>query len=352
MTFEHVGEDERERYPTGVKVTYEAYDQNEALEVVDDPKKESITGLIPQLTLSPPLPSEDEAPLCILKAIPGAGRTIEVDPFIAGSRQFAEACCDKMERTYLDKKPEVAAEWRKWKDEVIPQSDNATDYIAEHPLYIPFLERLFSGAVMSDYEVNPRTKAPSRIKNGKILPDMRVVTATSSVVHSGDKKKKKSSRLVIETADGENVADQGIPARAHIKPPPRKPRAKKAVTKKSASKKKVDAKKKTAATPKKRGPKKTATVLEESEEEVEDESSSSEEEPDEDFVNTDGPQQDGTDIMIDKFDIGDRVKNSLGLRGVVVVECNRERGTYSVEYTDGQKDQKLQARHLTRLPQG
>ena len=69
-------------------------------------------------------------------------------------------------------------------------------------------------------------------------------------------------------------------------------------------------------------------MLEESEEEVKDESSSSEEEPDEDFVYTDGPQQYGTDIIIDKFDIGDRVKNSLGIRGVVV-ECNRERGTYT-----------------------
>ena len=75
------------------------------------------------------------------------------------------------------------------------------------------------------------------------------------MVHSGDKKKK-SSRLVIETADGENVADQVIPARDHIKSLPRKPRAKKAVTKKSAPTKKVDAKKKTAATPNKRGRKK------------------------------------------------------------------------------------------------
>ena len=103
MTFERVAPEERERYPTGVKVTYEAYDQDAVVEIVDDPNKESITGLIPQLTLSPVCPSDDEAPFCVLKAIPGANRSIEVDPFYTGSREYTVACCDKMERTYADK---------------------------------------------------------------------------------------------------------------------------------------------------------------------------------------------------------------------------------------------------------
>ena len=78
--------------------------------------------------------------------------------------------------------------------------------------------------------------------NGKCLPEMRVVTATSSVLHSGDKTKKKASRVVVETVDGEDVSAQNIPARAHIKGPPRKARAKKNAPKKAAPKKKAGAK--------------------------------------------------------------------------------------------------------------
>ena len=76
MTFERVDDSERDRYPHLVKTTYKAYDQDEAVEVVDDPDKQSITGLIPLLTLSPVCPSDDEPPFCVVKAMPPANRTI------------------------------------------------------------------------------------------------------------------------------------------------------------------------------------------------------------------------------------------------------------------------------------
>jgi hypothetical protein len=63
MTFERVSDDERYRHPLGVKLTYKAYDQDEVIEIVDDPDKDSITGLIPQLTLYPVSPSDDEPPI-------------------------------------------------------------------------------------------------------------------------------------------------------------------------------------------------------------------------------------------------------------------------------------------------
>ena len=59
---------------------------------------------------------------------------------ILGLEHFTATCCDTMERTYENKKPEVEGEWIKWRDEVAPQSDTAADYIAEHPMHIPFLE--------------------------------------------------------------------------------------------------------------------------------------------------------------------------------------------------------------------
>jgi hypothetical protein len=110
---------------------------------------------------------------------------MEVDPFIAGPRDFTVACADRMERSYANKQPEVAAEWAKWRDEVCPKNDIATDYIAEHPLHIPFLAELFSGAAMSDYEVDARQPNPRRVVGGKAVQPMRVVTANSSMIHAG-----------------------------------------------------------------------------------------------------------------------------------------------------------------------
>ena len=53
---------ERDRYPHGVRMTYRAYCQDEVIEIIDDPDHESITGLIPQLTLCPVCPSDAEPP--------------------------------------------------------------------------------------------------------------------------------------------------------------------------------------------------------------------------------------------------------------------------------------------------
>ena len=114
---------------------------------------------------------------------------------------------------------------------------------------------------------------------------------------------------MVKTADGEDVADQGIKARAHIFGARRKPRAKKA-----ASKKKTAPKRKSVPVKKK--------AVEESEEEAEcEEISAAEEESDEEDVDVeciDGPSD--VAVIVEKFDVGDRIKNPLGLRGTVV-EC-------------------------------
>lgn len=249
FNFESCGEDERERYPLGVKVTYSAYAQGEAIEIVDDPLKESITGLIPQLTKCPEFPLKDEPPIALLKAIPPRSRPLSVDPFIAGSRAFTVDCCDRMERSYLDKKPGVAAEWKLWREELSPQTDEATDYIAEHPLYVPFFEQLFSGAPMSDYQVAAKVRKSRVTERGVIIPPMRKTVAVNSVRHEGNRRKANSSRLVVETADGEDVAEENIAAKAHIDAPPRKKRVsnKKSTTAnpKPKSKKAASVKKKT-----------------------------------------------------------------------------------------------------------
>jgi hypothetical protein len=270
FNFERCGDDERDRYPLGVKVTYSAYAQGEVIEIVDDPLKESITGLIPQLTKCPIFPAEDDPPIALLKAIPPPSRPLSVDAFIAGSRAFTVDCCDRMERSYQDKKPGVAAEWKKWREELSPQTDEATDYITEHPLYVPFFEQLFSGAPMSNYQVEPRNRRPRTTEKGEIIPPMRVTETVNSVRHEGNKKKAKSSRVVVETVDGEDVRDQDIAAKAHIDALPRKERAKKSKKNSETQPKAKDQKKakKAASAKKKMLP--SAKQLQE-EEEVEDE---------------------------------------------------------------------------------
>jgi hypothetical protein len=340
MTFERVGEDERDRYPLGVKMTYKAYSQDEAIEIVDDPAKESITGLIPQLTLCPVCPSEDEPPICIMKSLPPSSRSIEVDPFIAGSREFTVACADRMQRSYADKQPEVSAEWAKWRDEVSPKTDIATDYIAEHPLHIPFLAELFSGAAMSGYEVDARQAKPRRVVGGKEVLPMRVVTANSSMTHSGAKASKSSKppRTVLETADGEDVADQNLSARAHIVVNPKKPRSKKAAPEQNSTQKKPSQKK---AVPKKKKVVEDSASEEEGQD-CEEECEDGKDDDDEEDVDADG--------NIAVFKVGDKVKNSAGLRGTVE-ECH-ENGTYSVLYNDGGRDMKLPPSLMTALPTG
>jgi hypothetical protein len=101
------------RYPTGVKTTSRAYAKDEVVEIVDDPDKESITGLIPQLTKVFSQPSDDEAPYAVLQSLPLA-RALKVESFIAGSRLKTVECADKMIRSYVGKDPAVVESWRKW----------------------------------------------------------------------------------------------------------------------------------------------------------------------------------------------------------------------------------------------
>jgi hypothetical protein len=399
ITFERVGDDERGRYPHGVKTTYKAYSQDEVIEIVDDPNTEdpSITGLIPQLTLCPVCPADDEPPLCIMKSLPPAKREMGVDPFIAGSRQYTVGCADRMERAYADKKPEVSAEWAKWRDEVSPQTDIATDYVAEHPLHIPFLDRLFSGAVMSNYEVDPREKAKKRVVKGKVLVPMRVVTANSSMLHHGDKTGR-SARTVVETAEGEDVTSDNTTARAHIVVNPKKPRAKKKTTagkkatvvrKKGTTAKKTASKKTTAkqnkqqqneegesaeeeedeqeesddddddapnqhASKKAIAAKKTApkkSTAKQKKQQQDEEEESAEEGGDDDESDDDGDDDDDDDDNTTvKFKVGDKVKNKKGLRGHVQ-QCHND-GTYRVRYNDGREDLKLKVQQLDLIPPG
>ena len=162
-------------------------------------------------------------PHCVFKALPPTRRPITEDPFTSGARAFTVACADKMKRSYLDKKPEVAAEWVKLRDEVGPQSDNATDRIAEHPLHIPFH---LCCLLVLELPLIREIVIPAADRTVTLFRTC-VWLDQSSVLYSGSVSKKSPARIVEETAEGEDVSAQNISVRAHIEVSAKKSRIKK-----------------------------------------------------------------------------------------------------------------------------
>ena len=233
------------------------------------------------------------------------------------------------------------------RDEVAPQSDNATHHIAEHPLHIPFHDVLFAGAGTSDYKVNPRNRGSRCRLNGDTLPDMRVVRSTSSVLHSGQSKKT-PARIVVENAEGEDVSAQNISARAHIEISAKKSRIKKVTVASAISSNELrnSSKKMTIIravsvqkVTKKKCQKKSSGKDTESEcEKCEEQEWESEESSEESGSEIEA-------IVVEKFCVGDDVKNIHGLRGVI--KGVRD-GLYDVAYEDGQTEEMLEPESITK----
>ena len=321
FTFERVGDTEGDRYPHFVKSTYQAYAQQEVIEIVDDPKKdvicptgekENITGLIPQLTRVTQRPLDTEEPLLILKSLPPKSHQITVDPFIKGSREIITDCCDRMINTYKDKNPAVARDWIKWRDEVTPKTNIATDYIAENPLHIPFFDVLFNGPTISEYEVGPKEKVSRKLKCGTTIPPMRVVESTSSVRHSGNKKGQ-PARRIVEDVDGNDVSDAGLTAKAQPDGPPRKKSVRK--SKNTTSRKKTVPKKSLSTTPL-----------------LADDCNDSSDECGDDLTDLTEYLEDGGGVNFSelRFEVGQKVRTTHRL--VATVQSVNRNGTYDIKY--------------------
>lgn len=191
-------------HPMGVKTTYRAYCQDEYIEIVEDPECEkSLSGLIPQRCEVHTHPLPGEAPLNVIQSFPSGN--FAPSPFITGSRALTEALCKKMINQFSNSKPKVAEEWQEFLDTISPQSDDAQEYVEEHPesMHVPFCDIMFGATGLSGEVVDPRPRGVRT--NGRPAPgSMRTVETTSSVLHVGNKKSKDSapSRRVIRDEYG------------------------------------------------------------------------------------------------------------------------------------------------------
>ena len=317
-----------ERYEHGVKATCRPYAKDEVVEIVDDPDQDSITGLIPQLTKVNIQPADEDPPFNFLLRLPREAKVFKPEPFVAMSRQHALACSYKMIQSYTGKNPAVVESWTRWRDSVLPQSDDADEYVAEHPMYIPFKDQLFSGNPAPERSSLERADHATTL-DGVTLPPMRVVeSTTSSLCHSGkpkpsSKKHETPARLVVRERDG-SVPSQPKEARAGIIVTQKTPR--KTQTKKGYS----SGKKKESAT-KKKGSSFNSDIITSDDidgfvAEVEDEEEESEYEEEE---------EEG----VRNFELGAVIQNMHRLRGTITA-CHDD-GSYDVKYKDGRTDENV-----------
>jgi hypothetical protein len=73
----------------------------------------------------------------ILSSLPDNDTEFEPDAFLSGSRQTLVDVVHAVEKKWGRTQPEVVADWIKFRDELAPQSDDASEYCREHGLYIP-----------------------------------------------------------------------------------------------------------------------------------------------------------------------------------------------------------------------
>jgi len=133
-----------------------------------------------------------EPPIHFLNEVPHGD--FEPAAFIAGSHQRHYDTATKLVNNYIETKPDVASEWQKWIDNIIPKSDVAEDYVLDHPLHIPFKDILFG-----DVEAGAREYIGNNFSSSSNA--MRTVESTTSMRHKGNRSMT-PARVLLTEADG------------------------------------------------------------------------------------------------------------------------------------------------------
>lgn len=142
-------------FPTGVKVLYRAYAQDEVFEIRE--KKAKLCGLevIKVLVQSYPENCIDdegnEVPegCFVLRSLPDPLRSIKPMGFLTGSRAELEKVAYKMIDACKNTNPEVVEHWKQFLIDA-PDNDDVQSYIDREaakgkPFHIPLQQHLFHG---------------------------------------------------------------------------------------------------------------------------------------------------------------------------------------------------------------
>jgi hypothetical protein len=302
------------RHPMGYSTTYRPYCQSEYVEIVEDPTKDTLCGLIPQLCVSQDHPLPGEPDLHPLHSFPDG--EFAPAPFIVGSRALVETLAEKMISKWKVSKPLVAEEWKQFAED-FPQSDDAQDYVSAHPesLHVPFRDILFGRTTIGEHEVLPRERGAAGGRRGNRASGrggMRIVESQSCVNHAGHTAKDGSSRLVTHDAEG-NALPIPVATLNGVYTGRAEARALTA-TKKKAKK---------AAAAAAALPAAAAAAL-----------------PNVDDSSSDTP--------LVTFKLNEKVRNIHKLPGFIS-KCNRD-GTYDVDYSDGRTDKNVKSKMLVKEP--
>ena len=177
-TFEAV--ETSESYPTGVKVTYRKYTNDDVILVYEDEEQTYGFSSCKYKVNRHPMPLQPGDPdgMYLLSSLPDGTTEFLPQPFIKGSRKHLETLVRKIGNEF-NKVPGVEKEWKHWMDHVAPKTDCATDFCRENPLQIPFWDELFSGS-----PVNTDTYVPPHVPKRRSGDEPSEYETTNSVIWS------------------------------------------------------------------------------------------------------------------------------------------------------------------------
>jgi len=112
----------------------------------------------------------------------------------------------KLIEQYSERVPTIAADWIRWRDHIIPQSDDVNEYMDEHPPHVPFQD------ILSGSESPPVVGEAHGILSACTASgtSMRTVESTSSVIHIGQRRRSTPARILVMEADGSAGSRRGV----------------------------------------------------------------------------------------------------------------------------------------------
>lgn len=84
---------------------------------------------------------EESAGMSLMLSLPSG--PLKPDKFVKDSHIMLKEVMRSILKHFAKSKPQVAAEWKHWAEDVAPKNDDAGEYCATHPLVIPFSKELF-----------------------------------------------------------------------------------------------------------------------------------------------------------------------------------------------------------------
>jgi hypothetical protein len=206
-----------DEFPLGVKGSYRHYAEDNVVEIwakSDVTLKENVVStLTPYVPVNVkvkvfPEPTVDRPSggFYLLRSVPQA--SVVVCPFVEGSRAKMNHVMDKV-RNYFRDRPHLVSQWEEFSS-LFPATDDSTEYVRSKPLYVPFLNEVFSlesinrGAIF-----RPVPRPLSLVTNRESL--LQALTTDTFQWRRGGRPVEQYRQLLLD----ERLRSTDVPAPAH-----------------------------------------------------------------------------------------------------------------------------------------